>query len=140
MSRKNAPSAAFTIVEIMVVVIIIGLLVTLMVPKFFGKIGKAKQTVAQQKLKYLEGAIDMFYYQYGRFPRNLDELVNRPSDIDQEKWTPPSIKGKDLRDPWDGDFVYMHPGAHGRYDLYSLGADGQEGGQGENADIENWEL
>ena len=139
MRRPNVRAAgAFTIVEILVVVIIIGVLATLVVPKFIGRIWQAKQNVARQKLQEIEKAIEIFRYDYGRFPEDLEELVTRPDDIPEEKWQEPTLKPKDLVDPWDRRFVYKSPGEHGAFDLYSLGADGQEGGESENADVVNW--
>lgn len=137
-TRAGAARAGFTLVEILVVVVIIGVLAAVVVPQFFGRIGQAKASVAQQKLSAIDQAVQVFYYDYGRFPESLESLVNRPSDIDAEEWNAPSLKSKDLTDPWDNEFVYRVPGDHGAFDLYSLGADGQEGGEGENADITNW--
>lgn len=129
----------FTIVEILVVVIIIAALATMIVPRYFEKVGKAKHGVAEQKLIEIEKAVEMFGAQYDRYPRNLDELINRPSDISEAKWNYPSLKAKDLLDPWGQKFVYEAPGNHGNpFDLYSLGADGQVGGEKDNADIVNW--
>ena len=125
-------------VEILVVVIIIGVLAALITPKFFGRIGTAKRSVALQKIQVIEGAIDMFSYDYGRLPDALEELVERPSDIEEAKWSSPTVRKKDLLDPWERSFVYKYPGEHGTYDLSSLGADGLAGGEGENADISNW--
>ena len=128
----------FTLVEVLVVVIIIGVLAAMIVPQFFGRVGQAKSNVARQKLSVIEQAVSMFQYDYGRFPQTLDELVNQPADIDAQKWNPPTLKAKDLLDPWDRTFGYRVPGNNGLFDLYSLGADGVEGGDGENADITNW--
>ena len=134
--RRNRQ--AFTIVEILVVVVIIGVLATLIVPRFFRHIDEAKQSVAKNNIAILGTAVDIFKYDYDRWPVNLDELVNRPADIDQAKWNPPSIKDKDLLDPWGKQFLYTQPGEHGAFDLYSFGKDGQQGGEKENADIGNW--
>ena len=129
---------AFTIVEIMVVVIIISVLATMIAPRFFGQIGKTKRAVAGQKIKAIESVVDAFYFDYGRMPESLDELVTRPADIAEENWQDPPIKAKELKDPWGRDFIYVCPGQHGRYDLCSLGRDGQVGGEKEDADITNW--
>ena len=131
--------SGFTIVEILVVVVIIGLLAMMIIPKFLGHLITAKQNVAKTNLVIIEETIDMFRYQYDRFPQNLNELLERPADIPEEKWTYPSLKAKHLNDPWGQEYIYKQPGDHGIYDLYSLGADGQEGGENENADICNWE-
>jgi general secretion pathway protein G len=122
-------------VEIIVVVIVIAVLAALIAPRFFGQVGKAKNAVAQQKLAVIEQAIDKFYYESGRFPRELRELVDKPADVPDEKWDP-SLKAKDLQDPWGRPYQYRDPGT--KYQLLSLGADGQEGGSGEDADIKNW--
>ena len=136
--RVHRMGRAFTMVEIIVVVIIISVLAALIVPKFFGRIGEAKRGAAQAKAAEIEKAVDMFRYDYERFPNTLDELVNQPADIPGEKWKSPALKAKDLTDPWGRQYVYRCPGQHGTFDLLSLGADGQEGGEGEDADVVNW--
>lgn len=137
--RTDPKALGFTLIEIMVVVIVIGVLAALVVPNFLGRAAKAKKAVAQQKIGNIETAINLFYQDYSRFPETLEELVSKPADITEEQWTPPSLKAKDLKDPWGNPFVYRYPGDHGAYDLYSTGADGQEGGEGDNKDINNWE-
>ena len=128
----------FTMIEIIVVVIVIGVLATLIVPNLFSRVGAAKQSVAQQKLATLEQAVQIFSVDYGRFPTTLDELVTRPGDIDPDKWTAPTVKPKDLEDPWGNPWIYRYPGENGVFDLSSYGADGQPGGTGEDADVVNW--
>ncbi len=141
MNKKNRRRnrQAFTIVEILVVVIIIAVLATMIVPKFLGRVGQSKQAVAKINIGEIEKAIEIFSYDYERWPLNLDELVNRPADIDEAKWNPPTIRAKDLLDPWERQFIYRQPGEHGIYDIYTLGKDGQEGGEDEDTDIGNWE-
>jgi general secretion pathway protein G len=133
----RAMRRGFTMIEIIVVVIIIAVLAALIGPRFFGEVGKAKSAVAQQKLKVIEQAVEKFYYEHNRFPANLNELVERPSDVPETEWSP-MLKSKDLVDPWGQQFNYQFPGQHDKFDLYSLGADGQEGGSGEEADAHNW--
>jgi general secretion pathway protein G len=137
--RGSLRRAGFTIVEVLVVVIIIGVLATLIVPRLFGRVGQAKSGVAKSKITQIENAVEMFSNDYDRLPETLDDLVARPSDIPEEKWKEPSLRAKDLIDPWGRSFLYKCPGDHGRFDLYSLGADGQPGGEKDNADITNWE-
>ena len=146
-SRTSLPSApicarrgrrGFTLIEIIVVVIVIGVLATLIVPNLFSRVGAAKQSVAKQKLASIEQAVQIFHYDYGRFPQTLDELVTRPGDVDAAQWTEPTIKAKDLEDPWGNGWVYRYPGENGTFDLMSYGADGQPGGDGEDADVVNW--
>ena len=129
----------FTIVEILVVVIIIAVLATLIVPSLFGRVGSAKRSVAKRNLAVIESAIEMFSSDYGRLPDSLDELVDRPADIAEMDWNPPALRAKDLKDPWKRAYLYQAPGEHGPYDLYTLGGDGQEGGEKEDADVVNWE-
>ena len=136
--KRTRRAAGFTMVEILVVVIIIGVLATMILPKFFGRVGAAKRNTAVNNLAEVEKAIEMFSYDYGRLPETIDELVDRPVDIDEEKWNPPTIKAKNLTDPWGREFIYETPGNHGPYDLYSFGADGALGGGKENEDICNW--
>ena len=140
MNKKNhrRNRRGFTIVEILVVVVIIGVLATLIVPSFIGRMGEARRAVAAAKLPNIETAIALFRQDYDRWPVNLDEIVNRPADIDEAKWNQPTLRAKDLLDPWNRQFLYREPGEHGAFDLYSLGKDGQQGGEKDNADVTNW--
>ena len=137
-TARKRRSGGFTIVEIIVVVVIIAALATMIMPNLMARLGKAKQSVAKQKIVEIEKAVDTFFYDYERLPETLEELVVRPADIEESKWEDPPIKAKDLKDPWGREFIYKKPGDHGRYDLYSLGADGLEGGEKDNEDIHNW--
>ena len=129
---------AFTLIEILVVIVIIAVLAGAIVPKLWRHIGEAKQSVAKSNIVVLENAVNIFRYDYDRWPNMLEELVSRPADIDEIEWKPPSIRAKDLLDPWGHPFLYKQPGDHGEVDIYSLGKDGQEGGEDDNADIGNW--
>jgi general secretion pathway protein G len=135
---RRRRGAGFTIVEILVVVIIVAALATMIVPQFFGKIGKSRQAVARQKVIEIEKAIEMFAAEYDRLPENLDEMVTRPEDISEDKWSAPTLRAKDLLDPWERKFEYKQPGDHGTYDVFSLGKDGQVGGEKDDADNNNW--
>lgn len=140
MNKKNhrRNRRGFTIVEILVVVVIIGVLATLIVPAFIGRMGEARRAVATAKLPNIETAIMLFRQDYDRWPVSLDEIVSRPADIDEAKWNQPTLRAKDLLDPWGRQFLYREPGEHGAFDLYSLGKDGQQGGEKDNADVINW--
>ena len=137
--RNRLNRTAFTLIEMMVIVIVIGVLAALIVPTFIGRAEKAKGAVAEQKIAVLDSAINLFYTEYSRFPETLDELVTQPADIPDDQWAPPTVKRKDLSDPWGNPFVYRYPGQNGPFDLISTGADGAEGGEGQDADVTNWE-
>ena len=130
---------AFTMVEILVVVIIIAALATMIVPRFFGKVDVANRSVAKGNIAEIEKAIEMFGTMYGQLPERLEDLVERPAYVSEDKWDTPSLRAKNLNDPWGRPFVYKQPGEHGAYDVMSLGKDGKIGGEKENADIVNWE-
>ena len=129
---------AFTLIEILVVVVIIAVLAGAIAPTLWQHIGAAKQSVAIGNITSIESAINIFIITYDRMPNTLEELVSRPADIDEAKWAIPTLKAKDLVDPWGRPFIYKQPGDRGAFDIYSLGKDGQEGGEGDNADIGNW--
>jgi len=133
---------AFTLIEFIVIATIIGILAALIVPRFVGRIGGAKQAVAQQKIAVLEAKLIEFQVDCGRFPTSqegLRALLEPPSDV-SEKWKGPYVpKERDILDPWDNELRYQCPGRYNAdFDLFTLGADGQEGGEDENTDIGNW--
>jgi len=141
MNKRN--KKGFTLIELLVVMIILGLLAALVAPKFFGKIGESKIKAAKTQISLLGSALDSFYLDVGRYPtteEGLDALIKRPDTIPESKWKGPYLpKTKIPLDPWGNKYIYKSPGEHGKYDLYSYGADGQPGGSGENADIVSWE-
>lgn len=131
----------FTIVELLVVILIISMLAVFVAPKLFKGLGKAKQDIAKAKMANLENAIGRFYIDCGRYPggtEGLKELIAAPSGV-QEKWKGPYLKQSELLDPWDNRYIYVEEGEvnPGSFDLISLGADGQQGGDGDNKDIYN---
>jgi len=138
--ERSKRRAGFTLIELLVVMLILGLLAALVGPKLFGKVGKARIKAAKAQISMIEDALDAFRLDVGRYPtteEGLQALVEQPSGL--EKWDGPYLKKKVPKDPWDHDYIYKCPGEHGDYDLYSLGADGEEGGEGENADVTSWE-
>ncbi len=140
-NRAGKKREAFTLIEFIVVATIIGILAALIVPRVFGRIGGARQAVAQQKVGVLEMKVLEFQVDCARFPTNsegLQALLYPPSDV-SEQWKGPYVKEKDILDPWGAEIVYQDPGRYNAdFDLCSFGADGQEGGEDENTDIGNW--
>lgn len=134
----------FTLIEIMVVVLIIGLLAAVIVPSIMNRVDDAKISKAKQDIRSLETALQMFYLDNSKYPtteQGLTALVQPPTDPSIRHWKPGGYLERVSKDPWGNDYQYALPGAHGKqYDLYSLGADGQPGGEGINADIGNWNL
>jgi len=129
----------FTLLELLVVMVIIGLLASYVGPKFFSQIGKSEVKAARAQIDALEKALDQFRLDLGRYPtteQGLAALMERPAG--EQKWGGPYLKKAVPNDPWGRPYVYRQPGEHGEYDLLSLGKDGQPGGTGEAEDITNW--
>jgi general secretion pathway protein G len=130
--------AGFTLLELLVVVVIIGLLAGLVAPRYFGQVGKSEVNVAKAQLDALEKALDQYRLDVGRYPEQeagLKALVTKPAN--EPKWSGPYLRKDIPLDPWGRAYVYKFPGEKSEYDLLSLGKDGQPGGTGENADITN---
>ena len=140
MKRENRKSEqGFTLIEILVVIIIIGLLAALVGPRLFGKVGMAKLKAAKAQIELFGTAFDAFRLDTGRYPTSeegLKSLREKPSGI--ENWEGPYLPKEIPVDPWGKPYVYKAPGEHGDYDLISYGLDGAEGGEGENQDIVSW--
>ena len=140
-----APAAAacaegFTLVELLVVLVILGLLAGLAVPQVLQYLSKAKSDTASLVVENLDSALEFYRLDVGRLPtqnEGLEALVERPDNAG--KWFGPYLKKHDmLIDPWGNPYHYRFPGEHGTYDLFSLGADNTEGGEGEDRDVANW--
>ncbi len=145
MKRKN--QQGFTLIEIMVVIIILGLLAGLVLPKFLGQEEKAKREVAKTQIRSLESALDAYKLDNGFYPstdQGLDALIKKPeSGRIPDKWRDGGYlkPARIPKDPWGKDYVYISPGSEGReYEIVSYGADGEPGGDGNNADIESWKM
>ncbi|RJP22567.1 MAG: type II secretion system protein GspG [Deltaproteobacteria bacterium] len=135
--------AGFTLIEIMVVIVILGLLAALVVPKLIGRTEEAKKTQARVQIKHVEQALGLFKLDNGFFPsteQGLEALVRLP---DAGRVPKNYRKGGYLdrvpKDPWGNAYVYVSPGTHGDYDVSSYGADNAPGGEGEDADIQSWD-
>ena len=134
----------FTLIEIMVVVVIIGLLAALVVPNLMGRVGQASVTKAKADVQAIETALTMYKLDNFNYPSSaagLLALVQKPSDDSAPNWRSGGYLKRIPKDPWGNEYQYSQPGTHGgEFDLYSFGADKQQGGEGENADIGNWNL
>lgn len=136
---KKTKRTGFTLIEILIVIAIIALLASLVTPRLFGKLESSKQKIAKTQIELIETALDMFRLDVGRYPTSqegLKVLWQNPGNI--PNWNGPYLKKPILKDPWGNPYIYISPGKHGPYDLYSLGADGKPGGSGENKDITSW--
>lgn len=137
--RRVQASRGFTLLELLVVMVIIGLLAGFVGPKFFGQIGKSEVKIARAQIDALQKALDQYRLDVGRYPSSqegLAALMSRPAD--ESRWAGPYLSKAVPKDPWQNDYLYRSPGEHGEYDLYSWGRDGREGGSGEDADLTSW--
>ncbi len=135
--------AGFTLLELMVVIVILGLLAALVVPKLIGQSEKAKQTAARVQIRSLEQALQLFKLDNGFYPSTEQGLVAlvRAPEVGRipKNYRQGGYIDRIPNDPWGNAYVYLSPGAHGDYDISSYGADGMPGGDGENADVNSWD-
>jgi general secretion pathway protein G len=133
----------FTLVEIMVVVVIIGILGALVVPKLLGRTGEARQTAARTDIDSLKAALKFYKLDNQRYPtteQGLQALVQKPTaGPAANNWKEGGYLERLPKDPWGNPYQYLSPGIHGEVDIFSFGADGQPGGTGEDADIGSWD-
>ncbi len=133
----------FSLIEILVVVVILGILGATVAPRLFVQADKARVTRAKTDIAKLDSLIELYKTQTGVFPsteQGLYALVRKPAGEPEPRNYPPAGYIKKLpKDPWENEYYYIYPGEHGPYDIFSLGADGQEGGEGFDADISNWD-
>ena len=128
----------FSLIEAVVVIVILVTLASVATPMYMNYIKKSKIATAKTQIKLLDDALQQYKLDVGTYPSDLQGLME---NIDQsEKWDGPYIKPRVPLDPWGSEYYYLFPGDHGEFDIYSFGADGQEGGEGEYADQTNWEL
>ncbi len=133
----------FTLIEVMVVVVILGILAAVVVPRVMSRPDEARVVRAEQDLRALAAALDLYRLDNLRYPtteQGLEALTSRPANLDPgARWRAEGYIDALPQDPWGGAYKYLSPGQHGPYDLYSLGADGMLGGEGFDADLTNWE-
>ena len=135
--NKNFKRGRFTLIEVVVVIVILVMLASIATPLYFRHVRNAKISTAKTQIKLIEQSLMDLKLDTGSYPESLEALTE---NVDQaEKWDGPYIKPNVPKDPWGNDYVYVVPGEHGEFDLSSYGGDGQPGGEGENADINNWE-
>jgi general secretion pathway protein G len=125
----------FTILEIVIVFILLAGIMAFVGPKIFEQMGRAKSSEARIRIQHLAGQIEMYRLEVGKYPENLQALARQPPGLD--KWNGPYAKDADLKDAWGNDYRYTVPGQGKAFDLISLGADGRDGGEGENKDVSN---
>jgi general secretion pathway protein G len=132
--------SGFTLLELLVVLVILGMLAALAGPRVMKYVSSAKSDTAQLQVEEFGAALDMYKLEVGRHPNSqegLQALVEAPGGA--TNWNGPYLKKKTVpKDPWGADYIYASPGQHGAFDLSSLGADGREGGEGEDRDIVSW--
>jgi general secretion pathway protein G len=138
-NARAARARGFTLLELLVVMVIIGLLVAYVGPKVFAQVGKSEVKAARAQIDGLQKALDHYRIDTGRYPntqQGLAALTVRPGD--EPRWAGPYLSKAAPLDPWRRAFEYRSPGVHGDYDLLSLGRDGRTGGDGEDADLTSW--
>jgi general secretion pathway protein G len=129
----------FTLLELLVVLVIIGLLVGYVGPRYFSQVGKSEVKAARAQIKALEDSLDQYRLDVGHYPsaeQGLAALNTAPAG--ESRWQGPYLKKAVPKDPWGNPYQYRYPGEHGEVDLFSFGKDGQPGGDDEAADIVNW--
>jgi general secretion pathway protein G len=140
--RQRAESAQrwFSLIELIVVLVILGLLATVVGPRVMNRLAQGKTEIAKLQIDQLDGALGLFRFDVGRYPttaEGLQALIDNPSGI--QNWSGPYLDKRSLpKDPWSREYQYRSPGQNGDYDLWSSGADGVEGGEEENADVTSW--
>ena len=140
MKRRMRRRMSFTLIEVVVVIIILVTLASIATPLYLNYVKKANVGAAKTQIKLLEDALTGFRLDVGTYPDSSTGLRALVENVDQNtKWAGPYIKPAVPKDPWGNDYVYVYPGEHGDFDLICYGADGQPGGEGENADITNYQ-
>jgi general secretion pathway protein G len=141
--NKVRSNRGFTLLEIIVVVAIIAILAAYIAPKIAGRVDDARISKAKSDIRVLESSLELYKLDNFTYPssaQGLDALVNKPSGENTKNWREGGYIKKLNKDPWGNQYLYQYPGSNGEFDVYSLGADAAVGGEGEAADIGNWNL
>jgi general secretion pathway protein G len=141
--RRQAREDGFTLIEIMVVVVILGILAALVAPNVISRIDDAQINRAKQDIRAVESALHLYRLDNFRYPttdQGLEALVNQPADPSIRNWRAGGYLDKIPVDPWGTPYQYLQPGQNGEFDVFTLGADQQPGGEGINGDIGNWNI
>ena len=145
--RKNASRSqhqhGFTLIEIMVVVIILGILAAIIAPNVIGRVGDAQVAAAKQDIRGIESALKFYRLDNFAYPtteQGLEALVTRPADPSIRNWKQGGYLDRLPKDPWGNPYQFLNPGQNAEIDIYTFGRDGRPGGEGEDADIGNWEI
>ena len=139
----NTRQCGFTLIEIMVVVIILGILAAIVAPNVIGRVDDAQIARAQQDLRGIENALKFYRLDNFVYPTNeqgLQALVTKPNDPNIRNWKTGGYLDRLPKDPWGNEYQYLNPGQNGEVDIYTLGRDGRPGGEGIDADLGSWEL
>lgn len=128
----------FSLMELMIVMVILGLLASLVGPTLFKKVGKANQGTAKTQIALLMSALDAYRLDVGHYPSQQEGLQALVENPDENRWDGPYLKKEVPQDPWGNKYHYQNPGTHGRVDVFSYGADNRESGEKEDADVGSW--
>jgi len=143
LQEKIRDQRGFTLIEIMVVVVILSILAAIIVPRIMDRPDQARMVKAKQDIRVIDSALKLYKLDNHFYPstdQGLEALVSKPTTSPEPKnWKDGGYLERLPKDPWDGNYFYLNPGVHGDIDIFSLGADGQPGGEGINADIGNWQ-
>lgn len=134
---KTTVSKGFSLIELLLVLVLLGLIFSLVVPNIIGRSESGKHDIAQAQIDRLSMAVDTYYLDTGKVPRNLRDLVENPGNT--SNWNGQYVKESLLTDPWGNPYQFRPDGQHGEFDIYSYGRDGQAGGEGAAADVTSWD-
>ncbi len=137
--RRTEVERGFSLIELIVVLVILGLLATVVGPRVMDRLGKGKSEIAKLQIDQLEGALGLFRFDVGRYPTSAEGLQGLIATSGVQNWSGPYLDKRTLpKDPWGREYQYRSPGQYGDFDLWSWGADGTQGGDDDNADVASW--